>query len=463
MASGAGAMASSAGAARSPVWALAVILALVCVVAGFVSGRPDTVALAAPFALLALAGRRTPRAGEDPPVRIATDPRAAAQGTRLRLLLAPRAPGEGPAHRLTTTVLAAPGHPPDALVLRSDEECPVLVDAPLSGEADVLSYGSAGFTADLAEPTPFVPAPPVRVSILPPVGASLARPVSRRLVGLAGTHASRRPGEGGELRSIAPLQPGDRLRRIDWRATARRSTDQDRIMVRRTFADAEASILLVVDQGYDLPSSTEDWFASGPPRPVTGSLHVARAAAATVAASYLAVGDRVGLEDLSGTRRALRSAAGARHLEQIRTRLAGTAVVPRRRRRRDPVPPPGAVVVVFSAFLDTEPARLLRLWHAQGHIVAGVDCVPPLARTETTTAQAEAVLLTLLRRRLLLDGLRSEGIPVFAGANADTRHPAGRAGASVPAGPDLGTGLRLLSRNARAGQGAGQSPHRSAP
>ncbi|WP_208740069.1 DUF58 domain-containing protein [Arthrobacter agilis] len=446
-------MASSGRDGRSPVWALAVVLTLVCVVAGLVSGRADTVALATPLALLALSGRTGMRVGADPPARITVERHAEGRGSRLRLLLAPQQEAEPAQKRLVATTLAAAGCRPDALVLRSDEECPVLVDAPPSGELEVLAYGAASFRADLSDATGFAQAVPVRVGILPPVGPLLAHPASRRLVGLAGTHASRRPGEGGELRSIAPLQPGDRLRRIDWRATARRSADQDRLMVRRTFADAEASVFLVIDQAHDLPASTGDWFVADPPRIAPASLHVARTAAATVAASYLAVGDRVGLADLSGTRRALRSAAGARHLEQVRTRLAGTSVVPRRRRRRDPVPPQGAVVVVFSAFLDEEPARLLRLWQAQGHLVAGVDCVPPLHRTESTTAQSLAVRLTLLRRRLLLDDLRHGGIPVFRGmaaAGVDT----GRDGSAAAPDPDPGVdtgldaGLRLLVRQA---------------
>ncbi len=447
------------GPARSPGAALAVILALVCVVAGFVAGRPDAVALAAPFALLALAGRPTPGVGEARLVDVTPDRRTEVQGSRLRLLLTQGSGGPS-ADGLVATILAAPGCPPDALVLRTGEECPLLVHAPFSGERDVLSYGAARFIAEVTGSSPFVSSPPVRVSILPSIGALLARAGSRRLVGLAGTHVSRRPGEGGELRSVAPLQAGDALRRIDWRATARRSTDQDRLMVRRSYADAEASVFLVIDQAHDLPASTADWFAAGPPRPGPGSLHVARAAATTVAASFLAGGDRVGLHDLSGTRRPLRSAGGARHLEQIRTRLAGLSVAPRRRRRRDPVPPPGAIVVLFSAFLDAEPARLLRLWHAQGHLVAGVDCVPPLQPGTTTTAQAEAVRLTLLRRRLLLEAMGDDGIPVFVGASADARlgprhgvrgrtaPDAGRADLFSATGPDLESGFRLLARQA---------------
>ncbi|TYC99661.1 DUF58 domain-containing protein [Arthrobacter echini] len=479
-------MANGAETARSPGWAVALIIALVCIVAGLVSGRPETVALAAPFALLVLSGRSTVDGAQEPSVRIAADRRMEGSG-RLRLLLTSLPPGGAhtaettraeqsaagnarPASSLVAVTLAAPACPADALVLRADEDCPLLVDVPGSGEIAVLSYGSAGFSADLMITTAFVPAPAVRVTILPQLGGTVALPVSRRLSGVTGSHTSRRPGEGGELRSIAPMQPGDQLRRIDWRATARRSADQDRLMVRRNFADAEASVLLIIDQGHDLPASTEDWFSSTTDLTGQGSLHVARTAAATVAASYLAAGDRVGLDDLSGTRRALRTASGGRHLEQIRTRLAGTAVVPRRRRRRDPVPPQGAVVLVFSAFLDPEPARLLRLWHAQGHVVVGVDCVPQLERTEASPAQALTVRLTLVRRRLLLENLRAEGIPVLSGAAArsaaphttsrDARGP-GLPGTTTDteefgAALDLGSGLRLLAR--RTGRGAGQTP-----
>jgi uncharacterized protein (DUF58 family) len=457
------------------VWSLSVIAALVCAVAGLIAGRPDTVALATPFALLALSRPASGRGDPAARSRFTVDRRPRA-GSRVRLVLAPApAPAPAPdnagpsARRLVATTMSAPGRFPEAVVLRDDEECPVLVDAPLSGELEVLSYGSMSIGPDLSHPRPFDAAPPVRVSILPSVGAEQGRPVSRRLVGLTGTHRSGRPGEGGEMRSIAPLQPGDQLRRIDWRATARRSADQDRIMVRRTFADAEASVILVIDTGHDLPASTADWFATGPQRLLPGSLHLARMAATAVAASYLAVGDRVGLDDLSGARRPLRSAAGVRHLEQIRTRLAGTGVVPRRRRLRDPVPPSGAVVLVFSAFLDAEPARLLRLWHAQGHVVVGVDCVPVLERTEATTAQALAVRLTLLRRRLVLDGLRSDGLPVLRAQgdpDGPSRGEAGRSGGSPDTGGDtLAAGLRVLARQAvrRPGRASGPLPVRRTP
>ena len=417
------------------------------------SAAPSRAPLAARIgriAFLVVAGRAAVRRepGDDaprPPVLVRPDTAASTNSSHLRLLLVANPTAEE-GRGLTTTVLAAPGSSARGLVLRRDEECPVLVDAPLSGEAEVLVHTSASLRPELSHLSPFVQAPPLRISVLPSTGGGLPQPVAARLRGITGNHASRRPGDGGELRTIAPLQAGDRLQRIDWRATARRSADQDRLMVRRSYADADASVFLVLDEAQDLPASTGEWFARGRSGAHDSSLHRARVAAATIAASYLAGGDRVGLDDLSGARRSVRSAAGRRHLEQLRARLAATSAAPRRRRRRDPVPPPGSFVVLFSAFLDDEPGRLLSLWHSQGHLVAGVDCAPELQRTESTRAQTSAVRLTLLRRRLRLEDLQGAGIPVLAATSTDDTAGSSPDSSAPTALLGLEAGLRVLSR-----------------
>lgn len=220
-------------------------------------------------------------------------------------------------------------------------------------------------------------------------------------------------------------------------------------MVRRSFAEAEATVYLVLDTAHDLPEGTLNWFTARHTGPRPSSLHRARTAAAVIASSYLGGGDRVGLDDLSGSRRSLRSAAGRRHLDQIRARLAATGVSPRRPRRRDPVPPPGSFVVLLSAFLDDEPGRLLRLWHAQGHLVAGVDCASGVQRTETTRAQTSAVRLTLLERGLRLEQLEDAGIPVLPATTAGAVPVSPPDGTTAPGTLDLETGLRVLSRQRR--------------
>ncbi|MCA2992628.1 MAG: DUF58 domain-containing protein [Gemmatimonas sp.] len=65
-------------------------------------------------------------------------------------------------------------------------------------------------------PSPFVVAERV---VNPPVISLREFPLPFRLTGLTGMHASARPGDGGEFRDLHPYAPGDRVRRIDWKAT----------------------------------------------------------------------------------------------------------------------------------------------------------------------------------------------------------------------------------------------------
>ncbi len=58
-----------------------------------------------------------------------------------------------------------------------------------------------------------------------------------------GPHRSVRAGVGRDFRDHRPYVPGDDLRRLDWRAAAR----QSRLMVRRTEAEEERSLALLVD------------------------------------------------------------------------------------------------------------------------------------------------------------------------------------------------------------------------
>ncbi|KNC14672.1 hypothetical protein AC792_15545, partial [Arthrobacter sp. RIT-PI-e] len=193
--------------------ALAGILALVCVMAGLVSGRPETAALAAPFALLVVAARTATRAAfrsgsgaaRRPAVLVRADGQSAADGSQLRLLVVPDRGAEDRAG-LTATVLAAPGSPLRALVLGGDEECPVLVEAHPSGEAVVLVCAGEPRRRDPSSPGPGGRAPPGRVGSRPPVGQGLPRPVAARLRGSTGGHVSRRPGESTELRPGPPLR-----------------------------------------------------------------------------------------------------------------------------------------------------------------------------------------------------------------------------------------------------------------
>src|SRR5690606_16485671 len=64
-----------------------------------------------------------------------------------------------------------------------------------------------------------------------------------RAAGVAGIHRSRSAGTDGELSGVRPFQPGDRLRRINWRVTSR-SRD---LHVNATLSERDADVVLVVD------------------------------------------------------------------------------------------------------------------------------------------------------------------------------------------------------------------------
>lgn len=216
--------------------------------------------------------------------------------------------------------------------------------------------------------------------VLPPVRPLGALPLPARLRGLSGGHESRRPGEGGGLRDVHPYAPGDRLRRIDWRMTARRSPQLRELYVRREHALAEAVVMLVVDSRDDVGPDPRTWRGLMRPRAQDPtSLDLARTAAASLAQAYLAAGDRVGLDDLGVLRRPLPPGGGRRQLDRIRNALAvtrpeGDPV----RRTRAPQLPSGALVLVFSTFLDDAAASAAAQWRAAGHRVVAVDVLPTL-------------------------------------------------------------------------------------
>ena len=84
----------------------------------------------------------------------------------------------------------------------------------------------------------FSPQEPLLASrIVAPRRAAIGSlPLPRRLQGLTGAHESARAGDGGDFRDIHPFTAGDRLRRIDWKATARRGQNAADLYVRRTAA-----------------------------------------------------------------------------------------------------------------------------------------------------------------------------------------------------------------------------------
>jgi uncharacterized protein (DUF58 family) len=322
-----------------------------------------------------------------------------------------------------------------------ERRVPLVVRTVRTGPQEVATVEAQGIGPGLASASE--PAGPVRrdTLVLPSPAPLREVPLPARLRGLTGTHASRRPGEGGDLRDVHQFHPGDRLRRIDWRVTARRSPALSELYVRGEHALAEAAVVLVVDSRDEVGPDPRTWAGSRATRPDDPtSLDVARRAAASIARAFIANGDRVGLDDLGVVRRPLSPGGGRGQLDRIVHALALTKPEGWSRHRvRSPRLPSGALVVVFSTFLDDEAAPAATAWRRIGHRVVAVDVLPRLRTGHLSGRAATAARLVLVDREDRLADLRDLDVEVLAWrddpalalavlARSDRRRP----GAGVP-------------------------------
>ncbi|GGC06664.1 DUF58 domain-containing protein [Cellulomonas carbonis] len=399
---------------RHLVWTLAASLAVVGL--GAVAGRADVVLVgvgplvAATWALLL-----RPRGEVWVDVEPATTT-AGRIGARVHLAAPPgteavRLRVARPSHGHVEALVAVP------LTRTLDVTAPSVRTGPQDlVRVDGQGLGTGGH---LTGPATRTTVPPV--TVLPRAGTMPGLPLPFRLRGLTGQHASRRPGEGGDLRDVHPFQPGDSLRRVDWRVTARRSPRGEQLYTRRTFALAEAHVTLVVDSRDDVGPDPATWSGHVPVRPDDAtSLDVARRAAATVARAYLTAGDRVGVEDLGVRQRTLRPGGGRSQLDRVVHQLAVL------RPQGDPAPrvrppqlPSGTLVYLFSTFLDAEPATLAALWRRSGHRVVVVDVLPTLRRGALDGRGRLALRIVEMERRDRVADLAAAGCEVVRWTDDD--------------------------------------------
>jgi uncharacterized protein (DUF58 family) len=272
-----------------------------------------------------------------------------------------------------------------------------------------------------------------------------ALPLPRRLQAMTGLHESARLGDGGEFRDIHPFTPGDRLRRIDWKATARRAQSAADLYVRRTNALADATVLIVMDSRDDVGEQIAQWKSNVAVDKGVSSLDLARDAASSIAGAYIASGDRVGFQDLSSRKRMIPHAGGDRHLWRLMkaievTAPAGIAFA----YQRAPIVPPGALVYLLSSLLDDQPVNLALRWLGNGHRVIAVDVLPPARFARTNRYERIAHRMVLMERDDRIRVLRARGVELLRWSEE---------GESLP----LPARLRLLSRPQR-GLGAAGVP-----
>lgn len=280
--------------------------------------------------------------------------------------------------------------------------------------------------------------PIVGERVVPPSQTMIdALPLPRRLQAMTGMHESVRLGDGGEFRDIHPFTPGDRLRRIDWKATARRGQSASELYVRRTNALADATVLIVMDSRDDVGEQIAQWRSNVAVDKGVSSLDLAREAASSIAGAYIASGDRVGFQDLSSRARMIPHAGGGRHLWRLMKAIEVTAPSTIAfAYQRPPIVPPGALVYLLSSLLDDQPVKLALTWLGNGHRVIAVDILPPARFARTSRYERIAHRMVLMERDDRIRLLRTRGVELLRWSEGDDSLP-------------LPARLRLLSRPAR--------------
>nr|WP_238344850.1 DUF58 domain-containing protein [Actinopolymorpha cephalotaxi] len=231
--------------------------------------------------------------------------------------------------------------------------------------------------------------------------------------GLVGVHRSRRFGEGGELAGIRQFAPGDRLRRIDWRASLRTGE----LHVAQTLSDRDAELVLVLDVLHEAGRSEG---IDGAPSVLDTTVR----AAAGIAQHYLGRGDRVRLLEYGGRNRALRVGSGRRHfvaaLEWLLAIRAGEGP-------HDPsagifarqILPQQALLVVLTPLLDHRSVALLARLARSGRTVLAVDTLPDSARPDRENPWTPVAFgLWRLERRNTVAQLLEHGVPTVTWAGA---------------------------------------------
>jgi len=257
-----------------------------------------------------------------------------------------------------------------------------------------------------------------------------------RPAGLVGLHRSRRPGEGTELAGVRPFRTGDRLRRINWKVSARTRE----LHVTSTWSDRDTEVVILLDTG------TEVGISEG----IDGrssSLDTAVRAAASIAEHYLRHGDRVRLIDTGTAAGGVRAGSGRAHLRRIldvlvhadrRGRQQDESQLARRHRIRS-----DSLVLVLSPLLHQGILGYIVTLVHSGCTVIAVDTLPPdvadIIDLELHDAKAWPLAwrLRLLERRAELDRLGDLGVPTVGWRGAGTLDEVLRDAARVSAAPRM--------------------------
>ena len=218
----------------------------------------------------------------------------------------------------------------------------------------------------------------------------------------AGNEVARAKGDGIEYADLRGYVPGDRLRSINWRATARRGD----LVVNERHPERNTDVVLFVDSFYEVRGEGG------------GTLDDAVRAASTIATRYLARRDRVGLVSFGGLLHWLRPDLGPGQRYKLIDTLLETGVHPTYTWRDvNVIParilPAKALVVALTPLADPRFVTALEDLRARGFDLVAIE-VDPTRFVESGRSEAErlAYRLWLLEREVLRSRLAGLGIGV---------------------------------------------------
>jgi uncharacterized protein (DUF58 family) len=338
--------AASGGARRAgPPLFLAVFAAAGALITGVVFSRPDVVAIGVPLALWAAnAVTKTARRGVDVRIERAPD----AEGGVLADDIVVDSDAE-----MVELAVAQAGRTRRRLFVPGRTRVRATSRPRHSGPVTTVQVATRALDVDAA----LLGVPRTAISLVRTVQPVLRRlpllPLAPRLTGLHGSHEGVRPGQGGDFRDIHPFAPGDELRRVDWKATARAARRPGELLIRRTNTLSDASAVIVMDTADDLGEVVATWGTVDLARSGVTSLDHARSAARSIAAATVERGDRVAFHTLAHGGRSVRSGGGRRHLARIVAEISSTGRGGDDARfRRMPPVPHGSIIYVLSTFFD---------------------------------------------------------------------------------------------------------------
>jgi len=394
-------------------------VAALALLAGLSLGRPELVAVAAPLAVLVvagLAGARDPeleaevRVDQDrvlvgDQVTVSLDLRAAARVERLEVLLVLPPGMEGPDAAVRTWAVAvtlAAGE-------RRTLEVPVTCrrwGAHWLGDVHLRAHDRFRlFTWErhLDRHTP------VKVFPVPDALRALVRPFETLVS--TGSHVAPQRGDGIEFADLRPFLPGDRPRSINWRATARRGA----LMVNQRHPERATDVVLFLDSFLDV-------------RGAAGStLDQAVGAAASLAAAYLRQRDRVGLVSFGGFVQWLQPGSGHAALYRLldtlmETQVFATAAWKGIRHLPPRTLPAKALIVALTPLVDERGVAALFDLRARGYDLAVVDISPLTAAAPAAAGEwgELATRLWALERETLRHRYQRLGAAVVEWSEATT-------------------------------------------